>query len=116
MTFLAPFFAPVLAGIRWLGAVVLPGLATGFVAHILAKLSISVITGVVIFESAEWLINFLNGQISALGGSGAAAAAALQLMSLFGVFEALSLIASAYLAKATWLMMKPSLAMIGPGQ
>lgn len=111
MTFLAPFIAPILAGIRWLGAVVAPGLMTAFAAHLLAKLAIGIVSGAVILTAATTLLGIAQAQVSALGG---VSASALDLLRLFGVFEALSLIMSAYLAKATWLMVKPTLTLVNP--
>lgn len=112
MTFLAPFIAPILAGIRWLGAVVAPGLLTSFAAHLLAKLAIGIGSGLVIFSAATMLLGIAQAQVAALGSG--VAGSALDLLRLFGVFEGLSLIMSAYLAKATWLMVKPTLTLVNP--
>ena len=50
-------------------------------------------------------------------GAGETGAAVLQMLSLFGIFEGLSLIVSCYLAKATWLSIRPSLTWLTtPGQ
>lgn len=114
MTFLAPFIAPILSAITWIGSSVLPGLARGILAHMFAKAGIGLITGLAVYASVQVVLGIIRNQVAALGSSATYASAAVQLLSLFGVFEALSLILSAYIAKATWLMMKPSLSLLDP--
>jgi len=114
MTFLAPFITPILNAITWIGSIALPGLARGILAHMFAKAGVGLVTGVFIYQSVQVVLGFVNTQIGALGSSAPYAASAVSLLSMFGVFEALSLILSAYLAKATWLMMKPSLSLLNP--
>lgn len=111
---LAPFIAPILAAIRWLGASVLPGLARGILAHVFAKAGIALVTGVAVWQSVEIVIGVIEDQVAALSSGAPYAAAAVNLLGLFGVFQALSLILSAYIIKATWILMKPSLTLLSP--
>jgi len=105
---LAPFITPILTAIRWLGIHALPIMLSSFVFGLLVKIGVGITSFVVIVWSAEWLRDFAIAQLAVIG-AGEAGGAVLSLLSLFGVFEGISLIVSSYLAKATWLAIRPSL-------
>lgn len=102
---------PILNGIRWLGVTVAPWLVQGLIAKILVQLGVAVVSAGVVLVSFNTLLGIAIDQIAVLSG---AYAGAFQLMALFGVFKALSLIASVYLAKVTWLAAKPTLKLFDP--
>jgi hypothetical protein len=110
---LAPFIAPILAAIKWLAITALPLMASTFVVGILIKIGIAVTSWVVIVWTAEYLRDMAIAQIAVIQ-SGTIGGAVVSMLSLFGVFEGLSLIVSCYLAKATWLAISPSLTWINP--
>lgn len=105
---LAPFITPILTAIRWLGIHALPLMLSSFVFGLLVKIGVGITSMLVILWSAEWLRDYAVAQLATIG-AGEAGAAVLSILSMFGVFEGLSLIVSAYLAKATWLSIRPSL-------
>ncbi|MBX9915876.1 DUF2523 family protein [Nitrosomonas oligotropha] len=110
---LAPFIAPILTAFRWLAITALPFMLSSFVVGLLIKLGVAVTSWAVISWAAEYLRDFANAQLAVIGG-GEIGASVMGLLSLFGVFEGISLIVSCYLAKATWLSVKPSLTWLNP--
>lgn len=110
---LAPFIAPILAAIRWLAITALPFMASAFVVGLLLKIGVAITSFAVIAWAADYLKEFANAQLAVIG-SGQFGSSVMSLLSLFGVFEGISLIVSCYLAKATWLSVKPSLTWLSP--
>jgi hypothetical protein len=110
---LAPFIAPILTAIRWLAINAMPFMLSSFVVGLLIKMGVVLTSFAVITWSAEYLRDFANAQLATIG-SGAIGASVMQLLALFGVFEGISLIVSCYLAKATWLSVRPSLTWLNP--
>lgn len=110
---LAPFITPILAAIRWLAITALPFMASAFVVGLLVKIGVAITSWAVISWAAEYLRDFANAQLATIG-SGELGQSVMGLLSLFGVFEGISLIVSCYLAKATWLSVKPSLTWLTP--
>lgn len=94
---------------RWLTITALPVIGTSLVVGLFVRAGVGIGSMVVIMYSAEYMRDFVLAQVSALGGNSVAGAYAMDMLSLFGIFEGLSLIISSYLAKATWLMIQPSL-------
>lgn len=88
-------------------------MASAFVVGLLVKIGVAITSWAVITWAAEYLRDFANAQL-ALMGSGNLGQSVMGLLSLFGVFEGISLIVSCYLAKATWLSVKPSLTWLTP--
>lgn len=97
---------PILAGIRWLGLTAAPWLMQGLIAKILVQLGITIVSAGAVLIAFNTLLGIAVDQVAAISS---AHAAAFQLAALFGVFKALSLIASTALAKATWLAARPTL-------
>lgn len=110
---LAPFITPILAAIKWLAITALPFMASAFVVGLLVKIGVAITSWAVITWAAEYLRDFANAQLTTMG-SGELGQSVMGLLSLFGVFEGISLIVSCYLAKATWLSVKPSLTWLTP--
>lgn len=110
---LAPFITPILAAIKWLAITALPFMASAFVVGLLVKIGVAITSWAVITWAAEYLRDFANSQLATIG-SGEMGQSVMGLLSLFGVFEGISLIVSCYLAKATWLSVKPSLTWLTP--
>ena len=110
---LAPFITPILTAFRWLAITALPFMLSSFVVGLLLKLGVAVTSFAVITWAAEYLRDFANAQLAVMG-SGEIGASVMGLLSLFGVFEGISLIVSCYLAKATWLSVRPSLTWLTP--
>jgi hypothetical protein len=100
---LAAFIQPILTAFGWLGATVVPWLATHLVSAMLVRLGMAVITFAVVLVSINTLIGYVNGLIGGLPSD------LLGLLRLFGFFEALSIIASAYLTKAGWMSVSSKL-------
>jgi len=111
---LAPFITPILAAIKWLAITALPIMGSAFVVGLLVKIGVVITSWAVISWAAEYLKDFANAQLAVIGGTGDMGQAVMSLLSLFGVFEGISLIVSCYLAKATWLSVKPSLTWLTP--
>lgn len=105
--------SPILAAIRWLGVTVAPWLMQGLVAKILVSLGISIVSAGAVLVAFNTLLGIAVDQVAAISS---AHAAAFQLAALFGVFKALSLIASTALAKATWLAARPTLGLFNNNQ
>lgn len=99
--------------IRWLALTAGPWLLQGFIAKLLIQLGIAVVSAAVVLVAFNTLLSIAVAQVASLS---AANAAAFNLMALFGVFKALSLIASTALAKATWLAAKPHMSWFQQGQ
>ena len=113
---LSAFISPILTAIRWLAITALPFMLSSFVFGLLVKIGVSITSMYVIVWAAEWLRDYAVGQLATIG-AGETGAAVLQMLSMFGVLEGLSLIVSCYLAKATWLSIRPSLTWLTtPGQ
>jgi hypothetical protein len=110
---LAPFIAPILTAIRWLAINALPLMLSSFIVGLLIKIGIAITSWAVIVWTAEYLRDMAISQIAVIQ-SGTIGNAVISMLSLFGVFEGLSLIVSCYLAKATWLAIQPSLTWINP--
>ncbi|MDP1595170.1 MAG: DUF2523 family protein [Gallionella sp.] len=110
---LAPFITPILTAIRWLAIHALPFMLSSFVVGLFIKMGVGLTSWAVITWAAEYLRDFANSQLATIGG-GETGAAVMGLLSLFGVFEGISLIVSCYLAKATWLSVRPSLTWLTP--
>lgn len=103
---LQALLSPILAGVRWLGVTAGPWLLSSFVSSLLVKLGIAVVSAGAVIVAFNTVMAIAISQVSTLSG---AFPQVVQLLALFGVFEGLSLIASVYLAKLTWLAAKPSL-------
>ena len=113
---LSAFISPILTAIRWLAITALPFMLSSFVFGLLVKIGVGITSMFVITWTAEYLRDYAVGQMATIG-AGETGAAVLQMLSLFGIFEGLSLIVSCYLAKATWLSIRPSLTWLTtPGQ
>lgn len=110
---LAPFITPILTAIRWLGINALPFMLSSFVVGLLLKIGVAITSWSVITWAAEYLRDMAISQLAVIQ-SGTVGNSVIQLLSLFGVFEGISLIVSCYLAKATWLAIQPSLTWINP--
>lgn len=110
---LAPFITPILTAIKWLAVTALPFMLSSFVVGLLLKLGVAVTSFAVISWAADYLREFANNQLAAMS-SGQVGQSVISLLSLFGVFEGISLIVSCYLAKATWLSVRPSLTWLTP--
>lgn len=105
---LAPFITPILTAFRWLALTAIPFMASAFVVGLLVKIGVAITSW-----AAEYLRDFANAQLATIG-SGEIGQSVISLLSLFGVFEGISLIVSCYLAKATWLSVQPSLTWLNP--
>ena len=110
---LAPFISVILGAMRWLTIYAVPVMLSSFVVGLLIKIGVAVTSFAVIAWAAEYLRDFANSQLASIG-SGELGASVMALLSLFGIFEGISLIVSCYLAKATWLSVKPSLTWLTP--
>jgi Protein of unknown function (DUF2523) len=110
---LAPFITPILTAFRWLAINAIPFMLSAFVVGLLVKIGVAITSWAVIDWAAEYLRVFANAQLSSIG-SGQLGSSVIGLLSLFGIFEGISLIVSCYLAKATWLSVKPSLTWLTP--
>lgn len=95
--------------LRWLTITALPVVGTSLVVGLFVRAGVGIGSMVAIMYSAEYLRDLVLSNVGALGVSSVAGSYVVDMISLFGVFEGLSLIISAYLAKATWLMIQPSL-------
>ncbi len=113
MTLLAPFIAPILTAIRWLAITAAPFLMRQAVAHILMKLGIAVVTFGVIMISLNTLIDIIQTEIGNLGSFGVIGPA-VNMLNMFGFFNGLSLIISAYLARAGWMVVTPRFVAVSP--
>ena len=111
---LAPFIAPILTAFRWLAINAIPFMLSAFVVGLLVKIGVVITSMMVIVWSAEFLRDYALASFTALGSSGQAGASVMSLLSMFGVFEGISLIVSCMLAKATWLSVRPSLTWLNP--
>ena len=105
---LAPFITVILNAIRWLGVSLMPIMLSSFVVGLLVKFSVAVTSWMVITFTAEYLRDQAIIYLADIN-TGTAGAAVYAMLSLFGVFEGLSLIVSTMLAKASWLAIRPSL-------
>lgn len=110
---LAPFITPILTAFRWLAITALPFMLSSFVVGLLLKMGVALTSWAVISWAAEYLRDFANAQLAVMA-SGEIGTSVMGLLSLFGVFEGISLIVSCYLAKATWLSVRPSLTWLTP--
>lgn len=105
---LTGFFSALFGLIRWAAVTALPVMLSTFVVGLFVKAGLAIGSMFVIYASAEYLKNFAIQQLSAIG-SGTVGVQVLDMMAMFGILEGISLVISTALAKATWLMIQPSL-------
>jgi len=105
---LAPFITPILTAIRWLGINLLPVMLSSFVVGLLVKFGVAVTSWMVITYTAEYMRDQALTYMGTIG-AGTAGDSVLGLLSMFGVFEGISIIVSVLLAKAAWQALKPTL-------
>lgn len=109
---LAPFIAPILNAFRWLAITAAPVMTSTILVGLLIKIGVGITSWTVITWTAETLRDMALSQLANIG-AGAIGGNVLGLLGMFGVFEGLSLIVSAMLAKAVWLSIKPTLSFLG---
>lgn len=63
---LAPFIAPILAAIRWLGINALPFMLSSFVVGLLLKIGVAITTWTVIAWAAEYLRDMAIAQLAVI--------------------------------------------------
>lgn len=93
--FLAPFVSAITGTIGWASRVVLPGLMTGFFAHVLVRVGLWLVYFVALTAAVNVLLNMAETQLGALPGD------VISFMKLTGLLNAMNIIASAYLFKLT---------------
>lgn len=93
--FLAPFIRAITGTIGWASRVVLPGLLTGFFAHLLVRIGLVVVYFVATTSAVNFLLNLVESNLGSLPGD------VISLMKLTGLLNAMNIIASAYLFKLT---------------
>lgn len=105
---LTGFFAALFTLLRWIAVTAAPVILTSFIVGLFVKMGLAMGSMYVIYASAEYLKNFALQQMAVIG-AGTIGGQVLDMMGMFGVLEGISLVISTALAKATWLMIQPSL-------